>query len=1001
MKSILSATWMVVLVMACLLPAPALGQSVLSARLTTVPHIDGRLDLAEWPLFTTRVEGDHGFLSIGNDRTRLFLLIDVLSDRTADPRSGTSEGDWIEVFFDMDADGVVTPGVDRIYTLLPGSYDWRIQEYASIDGSRQPPNLQRTYSTVAAGFDCFSGDGTLVLYVPPLGPGCDEHRVWEVAIDLAEIGRDPSSWIPSLTDLRLGVLVHSENPDFSEEIPAGFLSDFSRMLTIELASVPAVIADASAEIQFDQEETDTNGDGVVSDPVEITQATQTRGNTLRLVADKDTAARVYVEVQEDKSPQPVTVSLYGTRDGHDLPGSPLTAEFWAQPHADFPLRVLINTELCGPLDDCPGSGVQFGRDNLNHTANFLLPQSWTEADRVTFDVRARFLHQEIVSRSVEKFFYRQTIPYYVIIPINEGTADAPVRPTDEALAAAESYIKTVYPVSDIEFERWEHPALNLAPTPFDGAMLRRLLDELIGVYDLLVALGADRLPDQIFGYTATSTHAQAAPVNPAHGLCIYPGCGHVAGGNTYGDTALGPERRGYSAMAHEIDHNIGDPDTWGEHVPGGSIELSAADPEWVRLWEESEAGVDPGYTAADIREFGFDTRLPWRNGYDLLDQEYVQRRFTVVPPYFQELLSYLQTYARPRGIGTQPVGVHPVQWTSPYRWERMFDVFAYESPTPFRNLAAAYISGVVGRDGGGQLNPVFVLPGNPWHMVNPAGTYALAIYYHDRKLPLEIRFTPSFVDSNGAQLDAAPFRLNVPVRSGITRVVLRRGQKVEQVLDEIVVSPHQPKVKITAPYGKTEWNGRQVIRWEAYDKDNDPLQYAVVYSPNGGKRWVPVAWGVQGTKYEVDMDLLPGGNAGQFKIVATDRFNTVSVASQGSLIARDKPPTAIILQPARSDASQFPSDDPLRSFARIAEPGWVTLEASGSDLEDGVLPDASFLWFYGEERSSLGRGKRIVAPLDVGVHRITLVVVDSAGNTAEKQLTLMAGQGPIDSKLDG
>lgn len=992
MTLVFAVAWTVVLVTTFWSPAPALGQPVVAVHLTTAPRIDGRVDFWEWPIFSTRVEFDHGFMAVGNDRTRLYLLVDVLGDGTADSRTATSAGDWIEVFFDMDADGAVTPGVDRIYTLLPGSYDWRVQEYASTDGTRDPPSLERTCSSVAAGFGCFTGDGTLHLYAPPLGPGCADHRVWEVAIDLDEIGRDPTTWIPSLTDLKLGVLVHSENPDFSEEVPAGFVSDFSRMLEIELASVPAVIADWSAEIQFNQEETDTNGDGIVNDPIEITQATQTRGNTLRLVADKDTAARVYVEVQEDKDPQLVTVSLYGTRDGHDLPGSPLAAELWAQPHADFPLRVLINTELCGLDAVCPGSGVQFGRDNLNHTANFLLPQSWTDVDRVTFEARARFLDQEISSRPVHKFFLRRKVPHYVIIPINEGTVDAPVQPTDEALAAAESYIKTVYPVSDITFERWEHPPLNLAPTPFDGIMLRRLLDELIGIYNLLVAFGADPLPEQIFGYTATSIYAQAAPVNREHNLCIEPGCGHVAGGNTYGDNPVGPERRGYSAMAHEINHNIGDPDTWGQHVPGGSIDPSAADPEWVRLWEESEAGVEVGYRESNIREFGFDTRLPWQNGYDLLDQGYTQRRFTVVPPYFQELLSYLESFVLPRGAGVVPVAVHPVQWTSPYRWERMFDVFVDEPPMRFGGRAAAYVSGLVRPDGTGELNPIFVLPGNPGLVPSPAGTHTLAIYYHNSKLPWEIRFTPSFVDSNGTQLDASSFRLNVPLLSGITRVVLRRGLKVQEVLDEIVVSPHHPKLKITKPDGKTGWNGRQLIQWQAYDKDGDALQYAIVYSPNGGKRWVPVAWGLKGAKYEIDMDLLPGGDAGQFQVIATDGFNTVSAASQGSLIVRDKPPTAAILQPGAADAPQFPSDDPFRRFARIDEPGWVTLEANASDLEDGVLPDTSFLWFYGEERSSLGRGKRIAVPLENGLHSITLMVVDQRGNTAERDLTLVVGQ---------
>ncbi len=540
MKKLVSLACMLMAALTAAVAVPAFGESVSSARLDTAPRIDGRIDFGEW-LSASRVDFDRGFMAVGNDRTRLHLLVDVLDDRTADPRTALSEGDWIEVFVDMDADGLITPNVDRIYTLLPGSYDLRIQEYAAGDGSRHPPDPQRTYSSVAAGFGCFTSDGTQVLYTPPLGPTCANHRVWEIAIDLDEIGQDPSAVIPSLTALKLGVLVHSEHPAFSEEIPEGFQSDFSRMLVIELATVPWVIANPSAEIQFDQEDADANGDGIVNDPIEITQATQTRGNTLRLVAHKDTAVRVYVEVQDDDWPQLVTVSLDGVRDGHDLPGSPLVTTLWAQPHAEFPVRVLISTELCSTLDDpCPGSGVRFGRDNLNHTANFVLPESWTEPDGVTFQARARFINQEITSRSVDKFFYRRKTPYYVVIPINEGTSTAPVLPTDEAMAAAESYLKTVYPVPNVDFQRWAYyRAFNFAPTPVDAVILNDILNELIWFYNLLVANDVDPLPDQIFGYTATSHSAKAEPVNPVHDMCIDPGCGHVAAGNTYGSTPNG------------------------------------------------------------------------------------------------------------------------------------------------------------------------------------------------------------------------------------------------------------------------------------------------------------------------------------------------------------------------------------------------------------------------------------------------------------------------------
>jgi len=979
----------------CTIAEPVFGQDLTSTLATRAPRIDGRLAFREWFFFPGRASFDHGFVAVANDATRLYVLVDVLGDDQADRRSGPLEGDWIEVFVDMNADGAITPDLDKVYTLLPGSYDLRVQEFASSTGERHDPDPEPTYSSVAAGFGCFAEDGTEVLYLPPLAPVCEQHRIWEIAIDFDEVGQDPSSWIPPLHGMRMGVLVHSSRPSFSAQVPDGFLADFGRMFEIDLASVPPVIVDPDAVIQFDREEADGNDDGIVDDPIEITQAIQTRGNTLRLVAEKETAARVYVEVQEQDSPQFVTVSLYGTRNGHDLTGSPLSVRTIAHPDFEFPLRVIRD-----PDDDAEihRHGIRKGRDNLDHTANFLLPASWTAADDVTFEARARFRDQEIRSRAVRVEFERRRIPFYVVVPINEGTRALPVKPADRDLDAAESFLKTIYPVPDVDFLRLEYAPFDIAPAVVGGEILRlQILEELLRFYDMLVAAGTDPLPDQIFGHTVTADVAQAVTPDPR--TCTEPGCGHVAGGNTTSEIA-GVMYDNYPVMAHELNHNIGDPATWANHVPGGT-DPSTLDPEWVRLWEESEGGIEDGYTDYYIREFGFDTRRPWENGYDLLPRPFPDRRFTVVPPYFTELMSYRYSWVQDWDVfgDFAPRSVHPRSWTSPYRWERMFDAFEpepEEPPTPplrARRLSL-YVSGRVYQDRHVELHPTFLLPGVPRFMREPFGELTLLIEYAGKK-QMRLPFTPSFVDSEGNQLGESVFHLNIPVLPQTTRIAVLRGEKI---LDEIRVSKHAPKVKIREPFGKKEeWNGRRVLRWEAYDKDGDALHYAIFYSPDGGKRWVPVRWGVTGNEYQVDMDRLPGGERGMFKVVATDGYNTIEAISVSRLVVNDKPPLLSIIQPAARSELQPPSQqiEPIPSV--VLEPGRVTLEAHGSDLEDGVLQDESFLWFHGTERTSLGRGKEIDAYLSDGVHLITLVAFDSAGNTAEKTIVLRIGQGQSDT----
>ncbi len=971
----------------------AYALDLLAGRAVGPPVIDGRIDFGEWPIATNSIDFDHGFVTAVNDRMRLYLLVDVLEDDIDNPRSSSSEGDWIEVVVDVDENGDFTPGVDLIYTLWNNSRELRIQYYLSDSGVRAPLRDTPIYSSLAAGFGCFADDATEVPLDPPSSSECFNHRVWEMAIDLEEIGADPNVFLPT-EHVLLSVRVHSNVPAFEERFPEGGFAD---MLDIQLVTVPAVANTGGAVIQFDQENTDDNGDGIINDPLEVTQAVQHRDNSLPLVARKDTAVRVYVEVREDDSPQMVTVSLYGTRDGRDLPGSPLSAEFWAHPDFEFPLRFFVD-----PFSEEARYGIRKGRDNLLHTANFALPDEWIKPDNVIFYAKARYADQEIESRSAEVFFVPRKTPYYVTIPINEGSWEAPVQVDETHLAAAESYLKTIYPVPDVNFERWEYPPFDIAPGVVTGAILRNdILENLIMYYDLLTALDVDPMPEQIYGYTVTADLAQAATQSP---LCTTPGCGHVAGGGTFVEGADGTYLYNPTNMAHEINHNIGDPETWAQHVPGGTVGEGTVDPEWVRLYEESEGGVEAPYAEFHIREFGFDTRPPWVNGYDILGLSFYERRFTVIPPYWPEIMSYL-TAIQLDGVHLKYV--HPQAWTSPYRWTRMFDVFEPDPsgfPGSGRMRMIYYVSGRMNRQGLVQLNPVMRLSGLPSVEPDSKGEYILEFQYPGGRRSLTVPFTPIFVDSEGSPLDTVYFRFALPAKGTPDRIVVRKDK---EVLDQIIVSKHRPKVAVTEPRGDMEWNGTQKLVWQSKDQDDDPLTYVILYNPNVAasskvkSNWIPVAWDVQGDSYEVNMDRLPGGTTGRFKIMATDGFHTVSAYSPGSLTVKDKPPTIALIRPDLSPQTDVAEENPnqYRVYAggeaeldRTLPPGPVTFEAHGSDLEDGRLADDQILWFLGKQRQFMGRGGKITVHFESGTYLITVTAVDSAGNTTKKEFSIVVGE---------
>ena len=157
--------------------------------------------------------------------------------------------------------------------------------------------------------------------------------------------------------------------------------------------------------------------GLEPDPIEVTQAIQTRQNTLPLVQGKATVARVYVSVSNTSDPQPVTVCLFGRRGSVDLPGSPLKKLQSVPPNVN--------------------------RARLDDTPAFALPASWTEGD-VTLQARVRHAQSgDTWSAPVAVTFKSKQVPTYWIVPLNYGTAGSPSVPSATEISSQQSYLRTV------------------------------------------------------------------------------------------------------------------------------------------------------------------------------------------------------------------------------------------------------------------------------------------------------------------------------------------------------------------------------------------------------------------------------------------------------------------------------------------------------------------------------------------------------------------------------
>ena len=222
-------------------------------------------------------------------------------------------------------------------------------------------------------------------------------------------------------------------------------------------------------------------------------------------------------------------------------------------------------------------------------------------------------------------------------------------------------------------------------------------------------------------------------------------------------------------------------------------------------------------------------------------------------------------------------------------------------------------------------------------------------------------------------IDIDFFSLQLPYPAGTSRVVLTHGGTV---LAERIVSQHAPQVIITSPAGSEYWNGTQTVTWTADDGDGDTLTYVVLYSPDDGQSWLPIATDLTETSFSFDTTFVGGGSISRIRVLASDGINTGLADSAAFSVGR-KAPEAFIDAPEEGTG-----------FA-VGEP--VLLLGHGDDPEDGALPDAALSW-RSDRNGFLGNGEWIEADqLSPGRHRITLSAGDSDGNVTETSVNIRVG----------
>jgi hypothetical protein len=691
--------------------------------------------------------------------------------------------------------------------------------------------------------------------------------------------------------------------------------------------------------------------------VEITQATQcfapTAGytscpdNNLPLLSGRATAVRVYVGHQGGPLTKcsaaqpgkpllddvPVTLTWFTPQFGGGVPGAALWGGTSAVQYFDVPCTT--------KLDD-PADAAGSLRANAWGSAMFLIPNPTGDELVVRASINdgpVKYLESSYANNS-SGFV---TAPLETRPPFKVSWALIDYQPwqsnhyppfigqplaDSKVVGGVAALMKRMYPMP-VEY-------MQSATIPHRGPDARDdpnyLRDGILAFFQMFMT----PQPDSLFGWLPQKAQDDAA------GVPLRLGYAQIGGTTGFGvdhrNNAGLPDKMD-QALAHEIGHNRG-----LGHVNTGK------EPCW------------PFGTDASIHETGLDVAA-----------------LSVIDANAPDLMHSQQ-----------------LTWLSPYTWMRLAgkpysNQWAKVGPgcaaagavTNAAPTAAAMsqpvmlVRGSVYRDGGATIESPFVTVGSA--TPDLAGTdapYCLELQSNSGDILASHCFALSFVDMESeAPLEVTSFAAALPFDDAAAWLVLRYGDTILTARGRSVRPP-----ALLGLYVDSSSPGSDAIHveWSASpgDDESGELRYAVLYSPDAGTSWTPVAVDVDATSLDADTSTWAGSDQAQIRVLVSDGFLT-SGGDSYLFEVRRKPPDVWITSPG-TDANI----EPLDAFI---------LSGHASDLEDGELNGASLAWSLDGDRS-LGNGAQLILPglsAAPGAHEIVLTATDEDGMQSSAQVHIM------------
>jgi hypothetical protein len=700
--------------------------------------------------------------------------------------------------------------------------------------------------------------------------------------------------------------------------------------------------------------------------VEITQVTQDKNNSVPLVYGKDTYVRVYFDVgPAGEALGPIRGMMMFEYEN----GSPMMI-FENGKLRDSHILNSENQIAARPL------GFDDLATNLAHTLNFRIPSTWTfdkdpyidiivlydgpdinianNSPAKRFNVTFHYTELNINIIPVFIFFPLPFPPFYTIVcdPLEEGHG-----------WLISDWMMRVLPVSKMHITRSKQHPILYDPT-WHALFGFKLMSEIwwinkltIDKYDNTKHIGIvckdiDPIPSILSG-------------DGPKGM----GWGSTAWTTLDGHDSMLATTMGGENMAHEIGHTLL--------------------PNWHRPWGGHGKFYEqwPAHVPDDCPRSNppFFEDYPPSNPKGLIDAHGIDTNIDSIIIYDKRNTYDFMSYAPCYSNSPEKVFI------STYIYKKIFNTLrSYRSKEAKVNMDSPneclLITGMIFDNSTADSIKCNHLP-TVFDEFDEPGEGPFSIQLFDKEESW--LFTRHFFTQYGNSIEpdkqgsVAIFSEVLPYYPQLGRMEIRLD---DMLLKTITVSQHVPEVTVTYPLGGETLKESIKITWDAVDADGDELVFDVLYSPDQGESWFPLAVGLRENSLLWDVDEAAGTECGTVKVIVTDGVNTAMDDSDGCFQIEMKPPDVYIISP--ENGALFFKNRPM------------IFRGYGVDMEDGVLPDSVSSWSSSLD-GFLGNGWTIsMDSLSPGTHHITLSAFDSSGNMVEKFVTIMV-RDMLDSDGDG